>query len=82
MEAVLHIWLSQKTASVVLESMAPDLLDTRFEKRAQTRYEKTAFGLDCRVRADDEKAMHASIHFAVKNISFLLSMESFARGSI
>jgi tRNA threonylcarbamoyladenosine modification (KEOPS) complex Pcc1 subunit len=79
MRAILHVELPAPTAQRVLASLSPDSVDTTFEKRASTAYAQGPNGVFAVVDAQDAQALNASLHFAVKNISFLLTVESFAR---
>ncbi|MBS3061818.1 MAG: hypothetical protein J4215_04520 [Candidatus Diapherotrites archaeon] len=66
-----HFWCEPLSRDVIFESLSPDWSDSSFEKRATTTYSKSESGFLVHVEAEDEKALNASLHFAIKNISFL-----------
>ncbi len=66
-----HVECGKQLGDFIVQSLTPELENNSFERRAQTMFETTDNGLLVLVKAEDEKSLNASLHFAIKNISFL-----------
>jgi len=67
----LHVWGPEKKRSIIAKSLLPETKDAFFEKRASTKVEFTSNGLQVCVNAEDEQALNASLHSAIKSVSFI-----------
>ena len=70
---------SMQTARQWMRVLEIESVGNSFEKNAQTAYAATENGLKAVIRAENEKALFASLHFAIKNISFVNNVWSFTK---
>ena len=75
-----HLVCDSKTSQTVVGALSPET-DSSFEKRAKSVLSKTDSGIKVTVEAEDEKALNASIHLAIKNISFILKLLTTSEGN-